>query len=205
MESQPAAIRLINLLLLNISDPRTAKLSAQNKKKVKKKTKKHRAKLNSVCYPRIETLRVLDELFLNCCMSIRKSPWEQAGSCRARSIEFWRRFKKESTSSIAFGTRCFCCSSRLLSEIHHSLAMNSDWIFAVLLFRFMIPTMRTRKKNLRPTWKRRLRSCRGIETRSRHGYSPARSRIKRYDALWILLNFAVSFFSSPLFLSILIF
>lgn len=88
-------------------------------------------------------------------------------------------------------TICFRKSSSFLCE----LWSNSCF----LLFRFMIQTMRIRKKNLRRTWKRRLRSCRGIETRSRHGYSPARSRIKRYGARRILLNFAIGFSFSLLF------
>jgi len=49
--------------------------------------------------------------------------------------------------------------------------------------RFTTLTMLTRRRNLKRTSRRRLRSSRGTETKLRLGFSPVRSKTKRY---WLI-------------------
>lgn len=60
-------------------------------------------------------------------------------------------------------------------------------LFGFFGFRFMIQTMRTKRRSSRPTWRRRSRSCRGTETRSRHGFSQVRSKTRRLVSVFFIM------------------
>lgn len=81
------------------------------------------------------------------------------------------------------------------------------WFCYCWEFRCTIRTMRTRRKSLRLIWRRKLRSCRGTETRLRHGFSPARSRIRRYFPYFrfLILFLQCAFFVNTAINSIIVY
>lgn len=110
-------------------------------------------------------------------LSVGVSPWAPVGSCRVRLIECWRRSRKASTSSIAYGTR-YCRAG--IGEICTILSFPLwFWWSSGAFGRFTTRRTQTRRRNSRPISRRRLRSCSGIAIKSRHGYSLAISRIRR--------------------------